>query len=117
MSMNTEENAQNVHGLTRGQETGDGTPAILKTAMAARAAEGLGILALKEPRKFRKDAGFKASDIASRRAVAQVGATTAPRDWTTGSAYAAEDVSRSLRRRHHRQRDHGSARRRHHPPH
>lgn len=93
----TAENAKNVHGLTRGQESGEATPAFLKTAMAARAAEGLGILALKEPRKFRKDAGFKVSDIASRRTVAQVGATLQTRDWPTGSAYAAEDVSRSLR--------------------
>jgi hypothetical protein len=96
MSMNTEEQEQNVHGLPRGQESGEATPAFLKTAMAARAAEGLGLLALKEARRFRKDAGFKVSDIASRRTVAQVGATNAPRDWTTGSAYAAEDVSRSL---------------------
>ena len=96
MSEYTTEEEQNVHGLTRGQESGEATPAFLKTAMAARAAEGLGILALKEPRKFRKDAGFKVSDIASRRTVAQVGATDSAKDWTSGQAYVAEDVSRSL---------------------
>ena len=97
MSMNTEENAQNVHGLSRGQETGNGTPAFLKTAMAARAAEGLAVLALKEPRKFRREAGFKASDIASRRTVADVGGSADLSNWKTGNAYAAETVSRRLR--------------------
>ena len=97
MSEYTTEEEQNVHGLTRGQESGEATPAFLKTAMAARAAEGIALLALKDARKFRKAAGFKVADIASRRDVAKVGGSTEPsRDWTMGNDYAAQEVSRSL---------------------